>query len=55
MVRTWEWKGVWTGGHCSLLSASPLPGWTVKTKTNFSKLSPIYLFGHVYCFEVEGE
>ncbi|CAM5118285.1 unnamed protein product [Natator depressus] len=28
-------------------------GWTVKTKTNFSKLSPIYLFGHVYCFEVE--
>uniref|UniRef100_A0A452HQY2 Cysteine protease n=1 Tax=Gopherus agassizii TaxID=38772 RepID=A0A452HQY2_9SAUR len=28
-------------------------GWTVRTKTNFSKLSPIYLFGHGYCFEVE--
>uniref|UniRef100_A0A8C8SG42 Cysteine protease n=1 Tax=Pelusios castaneus TaxID=367368 RepID=A0A8C8SG42_9SAUR len=28
-------------------------GWTVKTKTNFNKLSPIYLFGHVYRFEVE--
>ncbi|XP_067416707.1 cysteine protease ATG4D isoform X2 [Emydura macquarii macquarii] len=28
-------------------------GWTVKTKTNFSKLSAMYLFGHVYRFEVE--
>uniref|UniRef100_K7FEZ1 Uncharacterized protein n=1 Tax=Pelodiscus sinensis TaxID=13735 RepID=K7FEZ1_PELSI len=30
-------------------------GWTVKTKSSFSKLSPVYLFGHVYRFEVEGE
>uniref|UniRef100_A0A8D0G4B2 Autophagy related 4D cysteine peptidase n=1 Tax=Sphenodon punctatus TaxID=8508 RepID=A0A8D0G4B2_SPHPU len=30
-------------------------GWTVKTKTNFSRLSPVYLFGHVYRFEAEGE
>ncbi|XP_044275204.1 cysteine protease ATG4D isoform X1 [Varanus komodoensis] len=33
-------------------------GWTVKTKTNFSKLSPVYLFGHRYNFgqeeDVEG-
>ncbi|XP_074835967.1 cysteine protease ATG4D isoform X2 [Carettochelys insculpta] len=28
-------------------------GWAVKTKTNFSKQSPAYLFGHVYRFEVE--
>ncbi|CAI5796322.1 Cysteine protease [Podarcis lilfordi] len=28
-------------------------GWTVKTKTNFSKLSPVYLFGHIYRFERE--
>ncbi|XP_075773885.1 cysteine protease ATG4D [Pelodiscus sinensis] len=28
-------------------------GWTVKTKSSFSKLSPVYLFGHVYRFEVE--
>ncbi|XP_053148864.1 cysteine protease ATG4D [Hemicordylus capensis] len=28
-------------------------GWTVKTKTNFSKLSPVHLFGHTYYLERE--
>ncbi|XP_063150561.1 cysteine protease ATG4D isoform X2 [Candoia aspera] len=28
-------------------------GWTVRTKTNFSKLSPVHLFGHVYRFGQE--
>ncbi|KAF1613537.1 UNVERIFIED_CONTAM: Cysteine protease ATG4D, partial [Eudyptes pachyrhynchus] len=30
-------------------------GWTVRTKTHFSKLSPLHLLGRVYCPAGEGE
>ncbi|XP_043940681.1 cysteine protease ATG4D [Protopterus annectens] len=30
-------------------------GWAVKTKTNFSKSSPLYLLGHTYHFQLEDD
>ncbi|XP_064416799.1 cysteine protease ATG4D isoform X1 [Latimeria chalumnae] len=30
-------------------------GWTVKTKTNFSRTSPLYLLGHCYSLELEDD
>lgn len=40
---------------CSIQSAALSPGWTVKSKTSFNKISPVTVLGHSYLLNNEGK